>query len=195
MILTAMVTLGLALQAGLTWAEDAKTPPSPASLLKALAEAGQPGPEHQKLQPFVGEWNVTAKMWTDPSQPPAECQGTAQAQWIMGGRFVQKSIKFDCHGKTFEGLSLLGYDRGQKKYSAVRVCGVCGTISHGLATSDPSGTRFECAKEECCPLTGQKVSGREEIVIESNDKIVVNIFKTINGKELKVMELVSLRKK
>jgi hypothetical protein len=40
----------------------------------------------------------------------------------MGGRFIQENAKVECHGKTFEGLGLVGYDNGQKKFTAVRVC-------------------------------------------------------------------------
>src|SRR5262249_53675988 len=142
----ALVLAVMAVMAGQTWADDAKTPPSPNALLKALAEAGTPGAEHKKLQPFVGDWTFTLKLWTDPSQPPAELKGTVERKWIMGGRFVQETVKGECctTGKTFEGLGLLGYDNGQKKFTSVRACGLCGTISSGLSTCDPSGTRFEC---------------------------------------------------
>jgi hypothetical protein len=187
--------IGLSVLPGRTWAQDRKVPDSPAALLKALAEAGKPGPEHKKLEPFVGSWTLTVRLWTDPNQPPAEAKGTVERKWILGGRFVQESAKIQCHGKSFEGLSLLGYDRAQKKFTAVRACGLCGTISHGLATCNDSGTRFECTKEECCPLTGQKVKGRDEILIESKDRIVMNIFKTLNGKEAKVMQIVTVRNK
>jgi hypothetical protein len=193
--LTVALATGLSVFSGRTWAGEGKAPPSPAALLKALAEAGKPGPEHKKLEPFVGDWTVTVKLWTDPSQPPATAKGTAQRKWIMGGRFVKETVKIDCGGKTFEGLGLLGYARAQKKFTAMRACGLCGTISHGLATCSDSGTKFECANEECCPLTGQKVKGRDEILIESNDRIVVNVFKTLDNKEVKVMEIVSIRKK
>src|SRR5262249_2275790 len=54
---------------------------------------------------------------------------------------------------------------------------------------------FECATEECCPLSGQKITGRDEIIIESIDKIVMNVFKTVDGKEVKAVEIVSIRKK
>jgi hypothetical protein len=197
---TALV-LGLVVAANSALAQDAKAPqapkapPTPDALLKALAEAGQPGAEHKKLQPFVGDWTLTVKLWTDPSQPPAEAKGTVERKWIMGGRFVQETVKVECHGKTFEGLGLLGYDNAQKKFTAVKACGLCGTISSGLATCDASGKKFECTKEECCPLSGQTVKGRDEVLIESNDRIVVNVFKAIGGKEAKVMEIVSIRKK
>ena len=190
-----LVAVVLVVRAGLAQAEDAKGPPSPDALLKALAEAGKPGAEHQKLQPFVGDWNLTVRVWTDPSQPPAEAKGTVERKWIMGGRFLQENVKTECHGKTFEGLGLVGYDPGQKKFTAVRVCGLCGTISHGLATCDGSGTKFVCTKEECCPLTGQKIQARDEIVVESNDRIVINSYRSVDGKEIKAMEFVSVRKK
>jgi len=192
--MTAALALGLVV-AGLTRAQEAKSTPSAEDLLKFLAENGKPSAEHQKLQPFVGDWNLTVRLWTDASQPPAELAGTVERKWIMGGRFIQESVKGECHGKTFEGMGLLGYDSVQKKFTAVRVCGLCGTISHDLVTCDDSGTKFVGAKEECCPLTGQKVQGRDEILVENNDRIVTNIYKTIAGKEAKVMEIVSIRKK
>jgi hypothetical protein len=192
---TVALAIGLVVLVNSALAQNDKAPPTPGALLKALAESGQPCAEHKKLQPFVGDWAITVKLWTSPGQPPAEAKGTAERKWIMGGRFVQETVKIECKGKIFEGMGLLGYDKAQKKFTAMKACGLCGTISHGLATCNASGKKFECAKEECCPLSGQKVKGRDEVVIESDDRIVVNVFKTINGKELKVMEIVSSRKK
>jgi Protein of unknown function (DUF1579) len=180
-----------------TQADEPKTPPSPDELLKALAEKGKPGAEHKKLEPFVGQWTFTMKLWTDPSQPPAELKGRIERKWIMDGRFIQETARGECvkTGKTFEGMGLVGYDAGQKKFTVVKACSLCGTISSGLVTCDSSGKRFECAKEECCPLTGQKIRGRDEVVIESNDRIVLNVYKTFNDREVKVAEMVSVRQK
>jgi hypothetical protein len=178
-------------------ADEPKTPPSPDALLKALAEAGKPGAEHRKLEPFVGQWTFTLKLWTDPKQAPAELKGTIERKWIMDGRFVQETARGVCarSGKTFEGLGLLGYDAGQKKFTCVKACSLSGTISSGPVTCDSSGRRFECVKEECCPLTGQKIKARDEVVIENNDRIVLSFYKTINDREVKVGELVSIRQK
>jgi hypothetical protein len=178
-------------------AGELKTPPSPEALFKALAEAGKPGAEHKKLEPLVGQWTFTMRFWTDPKLAPAELKGTIERKWIMDGRFVQETARAACAktGKTFEGMGLVGYDAGLKKFTCVKVCGLCGTISSGLATCDSSGTRFQCVKEECCPLTGQKVSARDEVVIDGNDRVVVNLYKTINGREVRVGEIVSIRQK
>jgi hypothetical protein len=192
---TAALAMGLAVLGQRTAAQETKAPPSPAELMKALAEAGKPGPQHKKLQPFIGDWDLTVKLWTDPEQPPAEAKGTVERKWIMGGRFVQETSRVECNGKECERLGLIGYDNGQKKFTIAQACGVSGTISHSLATCNDAGTKFECAKEECCPLTGQKVKGRDELLIEGNDKIVVNVYRTVGGKEIKMMEITSTRKK
>ena len=192
----AVLTL-LVVAVQLTQAGQQQAPPSPDTLLQALAEAGKPGVEHKKLEPFVGRWTLTVKLWADPSQPPVEFKGTMERKWIMDGRFVQETGKVACvkTGKTFEGLGLVGYHPGEKKFTYVKACGLCGTISSGLVACDSTGNSFECVKEECCPLTGQKVKSRDQVIVESNDRIVVNLFKTIDGHEIKFGEMVSVRQK
>jgi hypothetical protein len=76
-----------------------------------------------------------------------------------------------------------------------RFCGLAGTASSNLVTGDGSGKAFHCATEELCPLSGDKIKGRDEVIVESNDRIVTNIFKTFDGQEVKVIEIVSVRKK
>jgi Protein of unknown function (DUF1579) len=192
---SAMFALALVVTSVVGRSDDAKSPPSPNAVLKALAEAGKPGTEHKKLQPFVGDWDVTLRLWTDPSQPPAELKGSAERRWILGGRFVQETFKGDFDGNPFEGMSVLGYDSAQKKFTNTRYCGLSSTASSSLVTCDGSGTTFRCTTEEVCPLSGEKIKGRDEVIVESNDRIVTNVFKTFDGQEAKVMEIVSVRKK
>jgi len=193
--LTAAVAFVLAFATCPAQADNAKSITTAGSLVAALAEAGKPGAEHRKLQPFVGDWTFTMKFWADPSQSPAEMTGTIHRKWIMGDRFVQETVSGQCQGKSFEGLGLLGYDNAQKKFTSTRACGLCGTVMSGLSTCDASGTKFECGTEGTCPLTGEQVKGRDEVCIESDDKIVTRMFKNIDGKEVKTMELISIRKK
>src|SRR5262249_47638878 len=158
----------LALWVGGTRAEEAKAAkaaPSPNDLIKALAEAGKPGAEHKKLEPFVGAWTFTMKIWTDPSQPPAELKGTIERKWILGGRFVQERVKGEASGRSFEARGLLASQNAEKKFTAVRACGLCGTTAHHLLTADAGGTKFTCTTEDCCPVTGRKFTGRDEVVI------------------------------
>src|SRR5262245_66281340 len=100
----------LASPAGSARPDEPKAAPTPEALLKALVEAGKPGAEHKKLEPFVGDWTFTMKVWTGPGHDPAELKGTSERKWIMGGRFVQETLRGECckSGKSFEGLGLLG---------------------------------------------------------------------------------------
>lgn len=190
----APLALGLALLAGRTWAEEGAQPPSPGALLKAMAENGKPGPEHKKLDPLVGDWNFTVRMWTDPNQPPAQFTGTVERKWIMGGRFVQETARGEFDGKPFDGMGLWGYNHSEKKYTHVRACSLSGKICSEQSDYITSGAKFECSTEGRCPVTGEKVKGRDEVVIVTPNKIVMNVFKTVNGKEVKAMEIVSVRK-
>lgn len=188
----ATVALALCVAVGSLPAADA---PTPAAVLKALAEAGRPGAEHEKLQPFIGNWTFTMKMWTDPSQPPAVLKGEIDREWVMGGRFVQESVRGACsEGESFEGLGLIGYDRSQQKYTTMHACGMCGLIMNGASSVNADGTKFVCSRDEKCPLTGETVQSREEMVIESPDRIVLTTYREVGGKEFKAMELVSVRR-
>jgi len=193
--LTVALTVALFVLAGAGRAEEAKKVPSPSDLLKLLAENGKPGAEHKKLEPFVGEWTFTLKLWTNPDDAPAELTGTVQRKWIMGGRFVQETVEGKCGDKTFEGLGLLGYDNAQKKFTATRVCGLCGKVCSSTGTISDSDRKFEFATEEYCPLCHEMVKGRDELIVEGKDKIILNVYKTVKGKEVKVIEIVSVRKK
>ena len=115
----------------------------------------------------------------------------------MDGRFVLETVRGQCPttGKTIEGLGLLGYDAAEKKFTCAKACGLTGKITSHLVSSDASGTRFECATEDRCPITGQMVKGRDEVIFESADRILVNQYKTIDGREVKVMEIVQTRQK
>lgn len=193
--LLSTVIVGM-LAGGLCAAEPAKAAaaPSAAAVIQKMVEAGRPGPEHAKLQPLIGTWSFNLSMWTDPSQPPATVTGTVERKWVMGGRFVQESVRGQSGGESFEGLGMWGYDSQQKKFSITRTCGFCGKTSQDFATCDASGKKFTYATEEACPLTGEMVKGRDEVVFESPDRIVVNVYKTLNGQEAKVMEIVTVRK-
>ena len=188
--------LALTLLAGATWADDAKVSLSPEELMKAMAEAGKPGPEHAKLDPLVGTWTYTCKFWMDPSKPPMESTGTIERKWVLGNRFLEeKYVGTTFDGKPgFEGRGLLGYDNAQKKYTTSWACNMGTGTGTGLGESDTSGTKLTFHTESFCPMRKQIVKGRDEIRIESDDKIVMESYQTEDGKEMKMMEIVATRK-
>lgn len=190
----AALALTLSMLAGRSVAED--IPASPEELVKVIAEAGKPGPEHAKLQPLAGNWTYTGKFWMEPGKPPIETKGTIDRKWILGGRFLEEKVAgtgFD--GKPgFEGFGMLGYDNVQKKFTANWVCSMGTGTSTGEGVAEPSDS-FTFQTTCSCPVMKKTVHGREQIRIESKDKIVMESYMNLDGKETKMMEIVALRKK
>lgn len=187
--------VGLAGYSARIQAEDEKTAPSPEALLAVIAEAGQPGEEHKKLEALAGEWTFTNKFWLDPSQPPLEAKGTIHREMILGGRFLEEKINaVDQDGKpAFEGRGLIGYDSGQKKYTASWVCSMGTSTCSGTGAAESGGFTF---RTECyCPIQKKIVEGREVLRFESDNKTVAESYVTVDGKEAKIMEIVAERKK
>jgi hypothetical protein len=191
--------LALALAFGLAaipgQAEDAKIPASPEEFAKAAEAASQPGAAHERLKPLAGQWTYTCRMWMEPGGEPIETKGTIEREWILGGRFLSEKIQgtgFD--GKPgFEGVGLIGYDNNLKKYTQTFACNMGTGTSTGVGTLGKSGGltfQTECA----CPLSDEKIKGRDEIRFVSQNKIVTESYKTVGSEEVKMMEIIAVRK-
>ncbi len=199
-VMSAVLVLALgSLPAQLRGAEEDKAdkPLSPEAMMKVMEEAGKPGPEHSKLDPLVGEWTYTSKVWMDPSQPPMESSGTIKRHWILGKRFLEERVvgKGPDGKSEFEGRGIIGYDKVQGKYTYGWICSMGTGMSSGLGTYDADGKQFKFATETYCPIRGTKIQGRDEIRVESDDKHVVESYMSEDGKEAKAMELTAVRKK
>ncbi len=174
-------------------AEEPAKAPSAEEVMKQMAAAGQPGPEHKRLEPFVGTGETTTNMFMVPSAQPLEMQATVEWEWIMGGRFVQEKVRGTAE-KPYEALGLMGYDRAKQKYTNVYLCGMAGMMFYAESTCDEAGKVFTSVSEQQCPLTGGPIQCRDEIVIESPNRIVVRSYHTTDGKESLAMEMIQTRK-
>src|SRR5688572_2430185 len=67
-------------------------------MIKQAEEAGKPGPSHERLQPFVGEWNAKSQMWMKPGDKPQESTGASRFSWVLDGRFLQQNFAGDWAG-------------------------------------------------------------------------------------------------
>ncbi len=82
----------------------------------APIDPAAPGPFHASLEPEVGEWDLTLRLWTDPTGEPVESRGTAETRWILDGRFVETRLLGDALGRSFEARIIEGYDNNDKQY-------------------------------------------------------------------------------
>jgi len=195
----AVLAAGTAIGLFTLHAEDKKEANKPAiseeEATKNWMAASTPGEAHQKLVPWIGEWEVTSKMWMAPGAPPVESGGTAVAHWILGDRFVEMTVKSTIMGQPFEGRAITGYNNMQKTYQSFWVdnMGTSMTTSAGSVSADGKTFTFEAKMDD--PMTGEKNKPYKFIDrFVSKDEAQSEIHDLSRGKKSKMMEMTYKRK-
>lgn len=89
--------------------------PEAAAEMEAWMKAATPGEHHQRLNYFVGSWNVTVKSYMGGPEPMTS-SGSSNVEWIMDGRYIKDTFKGDFMGMPFQGMGITGYDNIQGHY-------------------------------------------------------------------------------
>ena len=166
------------------------------AMMDAMVKAATPGEPHKKLDPFVGNWNVSTKMWNAPGAPPEEGTGSATAKWVLGGRYVEQQFTGDFMGMPFTGLGYTGYDNVKKQYVGTWMDSFSTSIMVSAGAADPSGKVMVFAGNMDDPMTGQTIRMDQKIIVIDNDKhIMEGWMPGHDGKPFKMMELTYTRKK
>lgn len=80
-------------------------------------EVPKPGPEHQKLGYFVGEWKSEGEMKPGPMGPGGKMSGSSRCKWLPGNFFVTCEDSASSPMGQVAGLGVLGYDAAKKVYT------------------------------------------------------------------------------
>jgi len=81
-------------------------------------EMAKPGPEHQKLGAFVGNWTFEGEMKPGPMGPGGKMTGTDRIQWLPGNFFVERRYEGKGPMGEMKGLEILAYDAAKKTYTS-----------------------------------------------------------------------------
>ena len=92
-------------------AEDEDTDP-----LSRVVRMSEPGEYHEHLEDHVGTWDLTVRIWQEVEGEPVESAATAEAQMILGGRFLETVYRGEILGTSFEALSIEGYDNQARQF-------------------------------------------------------------------------------
>ena len=145
----------------------------------AAMSAAAPGPMHEHLAPFAGEWNVTGKWRMAATDEWVPFEAKASRELVLGGRFLTESFSSNLMGMPFEGRAMLGHDNMRAEYTSVWIDNMStGTlIATGGANED--GTVITLTGEHSDTMSGEahkwfqiryrKVSENEN-VFESDTK-------------------------
>lgn len=121
--------------------EDGEMPamsPEKQAEMMAWMKLAQPGPHHEHLAPFVGQWKGEVQMWMGPDAPELTEESTAEVTWIMGGRFLQWKQTGAFGGMPYESLTVEGYNNGEERYEAFMIdtFGTLMVMSEGSCSED-----------------------------------------------------------
>ncbi|QDT67301.1 hypothetical protein MalM25_01980 [Planctomycetes bacterium MalM25] len=72
-------------------------------------------PEHELLQRFVGEWEITGECTIGPGSEPTKNTGRTSSR-LLGERWAINEMVFDTDGIEIRGVQTLGYDPAKQKY-------------------------------------------------------------------------------
>jgi hypothetical protein len=175
-------------------AQDEKTGMTEQQMMEEWAKYATPTDMHKHLEKMVGKWSTVTKMWMDPAAPAMESKGMAEYNMTLGGRWLQMRYTGDMMGQPFEGMGMTGYDIFNKNYVSTWTDNMSTGMMSSKGNANADGTEITMSGTTDEPVTGEKNKKfREVIKITSPDAFTLEMYDTVKGKEVRVMEITHTR--
>jgi hypothetical protein len=71
------------------------------------------------LSHLVGCWNGTFLHRTHVDHPFQSLEGTSENRWVLGGRFVEMTLRAGTSGDTWSAVFYVGYERNERRHVLV----------------------------------------------------------------------------
>jgi hypothetical protein len=99
-----------------------------AGAVATQAQQAQPGPEHEALGFWIGEWRIEAEAKPNPLFPEGPYNATMTAEWFPGG--FQVLCRYDWTGAMgpYAELNVMGYDQLKGEYFNYAIDGLGGNM-------------------------------------------------------------------
>ncbi len=183
------VALGLAVSAG-AQQQAAKTAAADARLVQQMEAAMNPGDAQKRLGFLVGTYDVKVLTWLDPSKPPIESAAVSNAQWVLGGRYVQQMLAGFVMGQPWSGVGYVGYDNLAKKYVATYIDDGSTGMEWYSGTMDKDGKAAKLSATVIDPITRKPTAVEMRLHIGTTGDHVTELwYANPAGTLQKVMEL------
>jgi hypothetical protein len=88
-----------------------------ASAVISQGPAAKPGPEHQRIAYFAGQWTFQGEQKPGPMGPGGKTAGSETCEWFAGGFQLVCRTKGTNPKGPVTGQSIMSYDPGRKAYT------------------------------------------------------------------------------
>lgn len=113
----------------------------------------------------------------------------------MGGRYLVSKTTGNMMGMPFEGMSIMGFDNAKKVYTSTWIDNLGTGVISMEGTWDEATKSVNFKGKGIDPMNGKEVMMRQVIKVIDNDTQEFHMYDNKNGKEVKTMEIKSVRKK
>lgn len=167
----------------------AAVPMDSAAMMKAWQAYMTPGEQHKMLAMSAGKWKEETTMYMSPDAPPQTMTGTAENSMMFNGLYQKSVHKGMYNGMPFEGLSTIAYNNASKKYQSTWIDNMGSGIMNMEGSWDDASKTLIMHGMETDPMTGKENAVRETLKIIDDKNHYMEMFHTMNGKEVKVMDI------
>ena len=77
------------------------------------------GPDPSALSRLVGSWRGTLLHRAHAERPFQQLTGTADNRWVLGGRFVEMTLRAGDSVDTWSAVIYIGYERNERRHVLV----------------------------------------------------------------------------
>jgi Protein of unknown function (DUF1579) len=151
--------------------------PNKEEMMKKMQAAGTPGPAHEALNAFEGNWKAEVKCWMEPGNEPNVSQATSKTHWIFGRRFLEEEFHGEMMGKPFTGRCLLGFDNTKQKFNSVWIDDMGTAIFTSEGRGENANKVITLEGKASCAATGRTDVPMKQIFrVVSPDKHILEMF-------------------
>jgi len=153
-----------------------------------------PGPMHQMMAKWNGDWNEEVTFWMTPGAPPTKNTSTCTNTMIMGNRYQETRHTSVMNGMQFEGRGILGYDNAKKVFTSTWIDNMGTGIMTLEGKWDDKNKTIHFTGTSIDPMTGKNENIREEFKLVDDNNQIMEMYMSQDGKEYKSMEIRFTRK-
>jgi hypothetical protein len=149
----------------------------------------EPGPQHEGLAKYVGTWKGEVFMWMAPDMEPMVDSSTAEAEMILGGRYLEWTHTGSFSGMPYESRAIEAYSHLDKRYESIWIDNFGTLMLFFTGSGSEDGSRREMSTSFSDPVKGGTTAYRAVYEWHDEDHFSYITYMDKGEGEFKNMEI------